>query len=147
MIRAFLLVLFCVAVSWARCTQSGTGFQVIPHSTCNISSGVSNCAEIVGSVNLGCSGCASVTATPNGGYPYYCVLTSASSVRCNYYPTDDFAQISYLMCDTKAEADSVNCALHPTASGCVSCDTVVVDDCKNEYVVNLGAGGYNKKKN
>lgn len=67
-----------------------------------------------------------------------CSFQSVGTTRC----AGQGVYAKAYCCDSQAEADSVKCALNPTAPGCVSCDTVVIDDCKNEYMVNLGAGGY-----
>lgn len=92
----------------------------------------------------------SVPLASSDGYYYVGCVINMDNMNAYCGGTIDYMlgaskSVSYTCsarCTRSTEADSLNCILNPSSPGCVSCDTVVVDDCKNEYIVNLGVGGY-----
>lgn len=147
MIRSFLLVLFAFVSLWATCT-SGSYNNVVSfgYKSCSYGGGYANgdpCNNPCNEVLTACGGCPSVAQSGN---LYYTSLKQKSEcvnsgVGCTTGNINDACSYA-VRCATQAEADSVNCALNPTDSGCVVCADTTYTMCRNEYIVELGSGGY-----
>lgn len=66
---------------------------------------------------------------------------SGCSVSGHISYIGSITNICTIACTSESEADSVYCALNPTADGCVKCDTITETDCKNEYIVTWTSTG------
>lgn len=142
MIRfAPLLVFYLFALTynaWGACHIVNEGAnQYFQKDICRSVDSYYSCQKGSYPINLGCSICGTGTIENAVSGSYYCTNFRANYLRCGYYSHSDMAHISYTVCDTKAEADSVDCALSGGNWNGTECKIRKIFGC--ETIV--GAGG------
>lgn len=118
MIRAFFLVLLAVASVWSACTEY-TGFIQSTNCFTTSESGIA---------------CGYFEKTQYGTLYYFSGQLGSCPQRIGY---TDYYCYRY-RCESKEDL----CEVEPNADGCVTCVDTTYTMCRNEYIINLGSGGY-----
>lgn len=133
-----LLVSFFVTApsAWGACYEVNSGTnQYFQQNICSSTDSYYNCQKGSYSITLGCSICGSGTIENAVSGSYYCTNFRANYLRCSYYSHSDMAHVSYTVCDTKTEVDSVDCALTGgiiVEGECVQGDTTSCETYKSQ---------------